>query len=292
MIQGVVFMLRLGFLANGEMLGWESEKLCAFIRESGYDCVELIDDIIFSPDKPECYIKGLLKAAAENNVQISEILVQHDLVLKDEAARRASVELIKTNIKKAADMGVNTVNLFTGPVPWMPGALKVGRDISFEDTWNMIFSAFDELIPVAEKNGVRLAVENVWGMAAHDFFTNSFLQNHYDSKNLGVNLDVSHDTLYGIKDPAFIVKSWGRDKIFHVHLKDAVGIPEDGSFVFPVIGEGVVNFRALFGALREIGYDGTVSVEFESWAYRNTVFGGQHAPAAPEMRKILDKFLD
>ena len=76
-------MLRLGFLANGEMLGWESEKLCAFIRESGYDCVELIDDIIFSPDKPECYIKGLLKAAAENNVQISEILVQHDLVMKD-----------------------------------------------------------------------------------------------------------------------------------------------------------------------------------------------------------------
>ncbi|MBP1587679.1 MAG: sugar phosphate isomerase/epimerase [Clostridia bacterium] len=284
-------MKKFGFLANGEMLFWDGAKLAAFIRGAGYDAVELIDDIIFSPDRPQGYIKDLLKACDDNGIFVSEVLVQHDLVLADPAARKAQRELIIANIAKAADMGVKTVNLFTGPVPWDPSALRVGASVSYGDAWNMVFEAFDEIIPAAENYGVKLAVENVWGMLAHDFYTNSFLQSRYGSKSLGVNLDVSHDTLYGINDPAFIIRQFGKDKIFHVHLKDAVGIPEDGKFVFPLLGEGNVNFKALFAALDEIGYDGVVSVEFESWRHRSIMWGGEHAKAAPAMREAIDKLL-
>ena len=281
-------MIQFGFLANGEMLGWDYEKLCSFVRESGYDCVELIDDIIFAPGKTSADNERLLEAVRKNGLSISEVLVQHDLVIPDEAARRASIELIKTNIRKLAAMGVTTANLFTGPVPWMPDPVIIGRQVSAKQAWQWVFEAFDEIIPVAESCGVRLAVENVWGMLVHDFFTNRYLQDRYGSKFLGVNLDPSHDVLYGNTDMEFLVKSWGRDKIFHVHLKDAVGIPEPGKFTFPIIGEGFVNFKALFAALNEIGYDGCASVEFESWSYRNVAWEGQHAPAAPAMRKILE----
>ena len=281
-------MIQFGFLANGEMLGWEYEKLCSFVRESGYDCVELIDDIIFAPGKTSADNARLLEAVKKNGLSISEVLVQHDFVIPDEAARRASIELVKTNIKKLSEIGVTTANLFTGPVPWMPDPVIIGRQVSAKQAWQWVFEAFDEIIPVAENCGVKLAVENVWGMLVHDFFTNRYLQDHYDSKFLGVNLDPSHDVLYGNTDMEFLVKGWGKEKIFHVHLKDAVGIPEPGKFTFPIIGEGFVNFRALFGALNEIGYDGCASVEFESWAYRNVAWEGQHAPAAPAMRKILE----
>ena len=283
-------MLKTGFLANGEMLSWDYGKLCSFIKESGYDCVELIDDIIFAENKARNDREYLVRSAKENGLEISEVLCQHDLVIPDADKRNANVELICENIRKTADIGVDTVNVFTGPVPWLPDSISVGKGVSAGDGWKWVFEAFDKILPIAESCGVKVAVENVWGMLVHDFYTNKYLQTSYSSDKLGVNLDPSHDVLYGNNDMEFLVKGWGK-KIFHVHVKDAVGIPEAGKFVFPIIGEGNVNFTELFGSLKAAGYNGTVSVEFESWAYRNTAWGGMHAPSAPAMRKILEKYL-
>lgn len=280
-------MIKKGFLANGEMLGWEPEKLASFIKDTGYDCVELIGDIIFANGKDG---KDFKASADKYGIGISEILAQRDYVVKDENERKGNIDTTIQQIKKAADMGVNIVNLFTGPVPWMPDSIHVGQQISMTDAWGMVFDAFDKIIPVAEAEGVKIAVENVWGMLAHDLYTNKFLINHYSSDNLGVNLDPSHDMLYGNNDPAFIVKSWGK-KIFHVHVKDAVGIAEGGKFVFPLLGEGNVNFGAFFKALEETGYEGCASVEFESWAYRANIWSGVHAASAKPSLEFLKKFI-
>ncbi|MBO4421919.1 MAG: sugar phosphate isomerase/epimerase [Clostridia bacterium] len=280
-------MIKKGFLANGEMLGWEPEKLCSFIKETGYDCVELIGDIIFAGGKDGTDFRA---AADKYGIGISEILAQRDYVVKDENERKNNIDTTIHQIKKSAAMGVDIVNLFTGPVPWMPDSIHVGQQISMTDAWGMVFDAFDKIIPVAEAEGVKIAVENVWGMLAHDLYTNKFLISHYSSDNLGVNLDPSHDMLYGNNDASFIVKSWGK-KIFHVHVKDAVGIAEAGKFVFPLIGEGNVNFKAFFDALKEIGYEGTCSVEFESWAYRANTLGGVHSAAAAPMLEAMKRFL-
>ena len=269
------------------MLGWEPEKLASFIRDTGYDCVELIGDIIFADGRDG---KDFKAAADKYGIGISEILAQHDYVILDAAQRKDSVDATVMQVKKAADMGVRIVNLFTGPVPWMPDSIKVGQQVSMTDAWNMVFDAFDTIIPVAEKEGVKLAVENVWGMLAHDFYTNKYLNNYYNNAVLGVNLDPSHDVLYGNTDMSFLVKSWG-DKIFHVHVKDAVGVAEPGKFVFPLLDEGNVDFRTFFDALKEIGYEGCASVEFESWAYRNKTLGGSHAATAEPMLRVLEKYI-
>ena len=282
-------MIKIGFLANGEMLAWEPEKLCSFIKEQGYDAVELIGDVIFSADKPEDYLKRTIAAARQNGLEISEILAQQDLVSKDIGSVDKNVQTIISNIKKSADMGVKTVNLFTGPIPWLPNALRVGLDISHSEAWGCVFYAFDKILPVAEQFGVRLAVENVWGMLAHDFYTNKYLNGNYNSPNLGVNLDISHDALYGILDAKFLVEGWGK-KIFHVHLKDAVGVAELNKFTFPLIGEGFVDFKELFSSLKTIGYSGVASVEFESWGYRQHYSSGKHADSAGLMRKVLEEF--
>ena len=120
-------MIKKGFLANGEMLGWEPEKLASFIKETGYDCVELIGDIIFANGKDG---KDFKAAADKYGIGISEILAQRDYVVKDENERKNSIETTIQQIKKSADMGVNTVNLFTGPVrgpPWRSRDSTRGR---------------------------------------------------------------------------------------------------------------------------------------------------------------------
>ena len=60
-------MIQFGFLANGEMLGWDYEKLCSFVRESGYDCVELIDDI--NP-KDADMVRAITESVAKLNASL------------------------------------------------------------------------------------------------------------------------------------------------------------------------------------------------------------------------------
>ena len=82
-----------------------------------------------------------------------------------------------------------------------------------------------------------------------------------------INLDPSHGILYGNLDIGWVVKQWG-SRIAHVHLKDAIGErPEIGKFIFPLLGEGRVDWYAFFSALEEIDYTGSCSVEFESDTY-------------------------
>ena len=152
----------------------------------------------------------LLTALKDNGLKISEVLAQHDLVIPDANARRANIETIKNSIKKIADLGVDTANLFTGPIPWDANPIIVGKQVTASQAWAWVFEAIDEILPVAEQCGVKLAVENVWGMLAHDFYTNQYLQSRYDSKFLGVNLDPSHDVLYGNTDMRFLVEGWAK----------------------------------------------------------------------------------
>jgi len=177
-------------------------------------------------------------------------------------------------------VGIHTINLFTGPVPWIKNRLVIGSDLTEGKAWEMVFQAFDELLPLAEEKHMNLAVENVWGMLCRDFYTMRYLVDHYQSPYLGVNYDPSHDLLAGHRDIAWIVRCWGGGNIKHVHLKDAVGTGQPGQFLFPLPGEGDLNWKEFVGALQQVGYSGAMSVEFESFAYVSRIFKGNWEKAA------------
>ena len=117
-------------------------------------------------------------------------------------------------------------------------------------------------------------------MLVHDFYTLQEFLSYFGSKNLAVNLDPSHMVLYG-NDVAYAVRRLGK-RIKHVHVKDAVGKPgtQNENFMFPMLGEGVTDWKGFFDALSEVGYDGFLSVEFESDNYLRNVWGGEWAKAA------------
>ena len=78
-----------------------------------------------------------------------------------------------------------------------------------------------------------------------------------------VNFDPSHIIVQG-DEPARIPDELG-DKIRHVHLKDGDGrFPE---FSFPPLGQGQIDFADLVRRLRNAGYDGALSVEYEAQAF-------------------------
>lgn len=264
-------------LAN--MLSWEPKQVCETLRSIGYDAIEVTLPFLHLDTWDTSYAERALQDVNDSGLKISEAAVAYDYVLLDADLRKKQIERAKDTLRLLAGNGVKTAMMFSGPLPGMKESLIVGRDISTGDAWKYFFEALDAILPVAEDCGIRIGIENVWGMVCDTFYANKFLLNHFKCDNLGVNLDVSHDMLYGITDVGFIVRQYG-NKIFHTHIKDAVGVPEAGKFVFPMLGEGIVDWKAYFDAMREINYQGAYSIECEAWNYMASQLDGKYEVAA------------
>ncbi|NCO42425.1 MAG: sugar phosphate isomerase/epimerase [Armatimonadetes bacterium] len=259
--------------------GMEPQRVVDSLAALGYGGVEWTLAHADPESKTPEQLAELIEITLQGGLVASEICVQQDLVCLDDGERRRRIEFVKECLRALSAAGADTFNLFTGPAPWVPTAPRVGRDIGEGRAWAQVLEAFDEFVAEAERLQVHLAVEGVWGHLCHDYYTTRLLIDHYNSPWLGVNFDPSHDVLAGRLDVGWIAKQWG-DRIKHMHLKDAVGIQEEGKFVFPLLGEGNVDWKGLFTALDEIDYQGFLSVEFESFTYLRQVLGDDIEEAA------------
>ena len=81
--------------------------------------------------------------------------------------------------------------------------------------------------------------------------------------NLGINLDPANLILYGKGNPVDALDVFG-EYVFDIHAKDGC-YPTNGRDlgVETKVGEGKVNFPAFIARLKEIGYDGYITIERE-----------------------------
>lgn len=81
--------------------------------------------------------------------------------------------------------------------------------------------------------------------------------------NLGINLDPANLILYGKANPIDALRIIGK-YVRDVHAKDGT-YPTDGKHLGreTVVGEGHVNYPAFITALKDIGYDGALTIERE-----------------------------
>ena len=283
---------KIGFMPMGSYLSKSTSEICGHLKTLGYDAVEWNVNAVCPRKNKDSVLSGIFRDTKNSGLEVSEITVQRDMVLLDEKERQDNIKYTVECIETFSSFGVTVFNIFTGPVPWIKNPLVIGTDVNMGEAWNMVFDAVDQLLPVAKKNNAVLALESVWGMLAHDFYTAKFLIDRYQSPNLGINFDPSHDILSGNYDVGWIIRQWGSEKIAHVHLKDAAGIQKKDRFVFPLLGEGNVDWKAFKEAMAGIGYSGVMSVEFESFTYLATILGGSMEDAAQiSMDNIKKLFL-
>jgi inosose dehydratase len=84
---------------------------------------------------------------------------------------------------------------------------------------------------------------------------------------IGMCLDIGHDTRSG-KDAVADLKKY-HTRVFDIHLKDVTGNTKKGYSI--EVGRGVIDFSAFVKMLRQVGYSGVCSLEYE------------HDMATPEM---------
>ena len=165
---------------------------------------------------------------------------------------------------------------------FVPGAVEVfflpdAEIIPYDVCYQRASEAISQLVPVAEKLGVAIAVENVWNkFLLSPLEMREFIDN-FNTSQVGVYFDVGNVLLTGYPD------QWIRilgSRIKRVHIKDfklSVG-NADG---FVDLLEGDVDFEAVKQALSEINYDGYVTAEMIPFT------PGRPEKTAAAMKKIF-----
>jgi len=169
----------------------------------------------------------------------------------------------------------------------------IGRDHqkSTEENFEKSKKVWPAIVRHAEKQGVKIGIEN-----CPMFFTNDEwpggknlasspaiwrrMFGEIPSPNFGLDYDPSH-LVWQFMDYIRPIYQF-KDRIFHVHLKDAKLLPDQlnevGILATPLSfhrpklpGLGDVDWGKFFSALTDIGYDGPACVEVEDRSYEGSL---------------------
>jgi sugar phosphate isomerase/epimerase len=160
--------------------------------------------------------------------------------------RRGAVEELARCLRCFAELGAKWMNVHPDRhTPWHDRRFYIKGNIE----------SLECLLRDSEKYGVGLMVENLPG----DYNSAAQLGELLDPlPELGLHLDIGHANLQVSKNTTQeILDAHGR-RLRHVHLHDNRGGHAD---LHLPLGAGTVDVKGAVGALRQCGYDGTITLE-------------------------------
>ncbi len=189
------------------------------------------------------------KAADQAALRIHSVMNQahwrYPLSSPDPKEVQASMQGMELSLNQAKLYGADAVLL-------VPAVVR--DDTTYEQAWERSQKKIRELLPLAEKTGVIIAIEEVWNkflLTARDFvqyideFNNPLVQAYVDVGNM---------VHYGV--PQHWVRQVGK-RIAKVHLKDYVRQTRQ----FVNLGEGDINWEEVRKSLADAGFTGNATVE-------------------------------
>lgn len=290
-------------LFTGQWADLPLEDVCRKAAEFGYQGLELacwgdhfevlqaLEDPSYCVAKRELLERhGLqchaISAHLVGQAVLDQIDERHQAILPDyvwgdgkpAGVNQRAAEELKNTARAAQAFDVEVVNGFTGSSIWhllysFPPVPKQMIDEGFE----LFADRFNPILDVFAECGVRFALEVHPTEIAYDIHTAQRALQAVDRREeFGFNFDPSHLHWQGI-DPVEFLRAYP-DRIFHVHMKDAIttlngqsgilashlnfGDPRRG-WDFRSPGRGTVNFEEIIRTLNQIGYYGPLSVEWE-----------------------------
>jgi sugar phosphate isomerase/epimerase len=304
-------MIKLGFV-SAILPDLTFEKVISFAGETGYSCVEImcwpvgkaerryagithIDVADLSTKKTED-IHSQLK---QNGVTISGLGYYPNPLEADRKNANRYVAHLKKLIDGAKRLGLKNVNTF------------IGKDhtASVEDNFKRFKKVWPPIIKYAEKRGVKIGIENCPMFFSNDEWPGGKnlasspaiwrrMFKEIPSANFGLNYDPSH-LVWQFMDYIKPICEF-KDRIFHVHIKDAKVLREQlnevGILAAPLSfhrpklpGLGDVDWGKFFSALTDVGYNGAACVEVEDRSYEGSL--KLRKKSLVQSREYLKQFL-
>jgi sugar phosphate isomerase/epimerase len=264
-------MVTLAFSTNAYTDGFSVATAVRRIAGHGYGGVEVLGDDphAYFPEFDDGDRERLLAALEQTGVDVSNVnantamgyyddappsaFFEPSVIQADDEAREWRIEYTKSAIDLAAAVDAPAVCLATGRP--LPGTMP-------EAAYDLLLDSLDAILDHAEERSVRVGIEYEPELLVENTDEALALIEDVDRESLGVNLDVGHAAVYG-EDVAESIRRTG-DRITGVHLEDIVG-GRRGKHYHRIPGEGDVDFRSIFDALDDVGYDGFATLELYTY---------------------------
>jgi sugar phosphate isomerase/epimerase len=304
-------MIRLGFVSA--ILGdLTFDEVVDFAAESGFACVEMMCwpsgkadrkyagvthvDVASLDDNEIARIKNKLD---RKNITISGLGYYPNPLHPDKVKSDFYISHIKKVIDAAVRLDLGIVNTFIGADP------AKHEDDNFEK----FLEIWPSIVQYAEQRNIKIGIENCpmfftkdeWPSGNNLAHSPALWRRMFEaipSKNFGLNYDPSH-LIWQMMDYVKPIFEF-RDRIFHVHLKDARilkdRINDAGILTTPlnlhtpkIPGLGDIEWGKFFSALYEVGYTGSACIEVEDKSFEGSA--GNRKTALIQSRNYLRQFV-
>ena len=170
---------------------------------------------------------------------------------RDAVQLQKRIDHTKRSLELAAEFGCETVSI-------QPGGPLIGRQMSFDEAGERFADSLAQCVATARATNTFIGIEPEPGLfiqTAGEF--KAFKDRYFKSEDrVKMNCDIGHLFCVG-DDPAAVIRELHAD-IVHVHLED-IGANRVHQHLTP--GKGVIDFAAVFEAIRQTNYRGQVTVE-------------------------------
>jgi hexulose-6-phosphate isomerase len=220
------------------------EEKFELIKSLGFLGVEM--DSPSNIDKDEA-VKARDKTGIVIHGVIDSIHWKDTLSDPDEKVRAKGLAGLETALKDAKVYGADTALL-------VPGVVGRKTGVTYEQCWQRSSAEVRKAIPLAEKLGVKIAIEVVW----NDFLTKpeQLIEyvDQFKTPFVGAYFDCSNMIKYGVK-PGDWIRQLGKRMLKF----DFKGYSKSRQWV--AIGEGDEDWPDILKALAEVGYNGWATAE-------------------------------
>jgi sugar phosphate isomerase/epimerase len=211
---------------------------------------------------------------------ISLMFTGLDLIQADEAGRAKTIRYLKDSVTMVKELEGEVMSI----VPSEVG--KVSAQADQDTEWGWAVEGLKEVYDHAQSEGVRVAVEPL------NRFETNFINRHDQALALaeavgpdcGVCLDAYHMNMEEANFQQALVNTG--DKLFDFHVADNNRM---------ACGQGALDWAAIVGGLKEVGYDGALTVEFvapldrtPANPYKNATASAENELTAEQLKFIED----
>ena len=242
-------------ICNEVFEGWAIDDSIKFVADTGYDAIEIAPFTLaqYVTDVPVAERHRIRDVAADNGIGISAahwVLINTEgmyMTHTDPAVRSKTSDYFCELVKFCADLGGEAI------VVGSPKQRNLLPGVSFEQAWELARETFVPSVKLAEDKGVTICFEPL-APSETDFVNTAaegieFIR-QFDSDAFKIILDVKAMCSDPKPIPDIIRDSHPNFAYFHAN---------DANLKGP--GFGDIDFKPIFGALKEVGYGGFVSVE-------------------------------
>jgi len=239
-------------------------EIARWAGEAGFAALEVATQHLAPGDVLADGGAAVKELLAETGLRISSLA--HYQIFNRCASAEAYAAEMREVFAAAEALGVDTVCALAG--------FPVDGKSKLETIQDDVKAIFGPLAREAADRGLRIAFENWFATNLQNLDHFAALVEAVAQDNVGFNFDPSHLEWQQI-DTLAAVEEFG-DQIFHTHAKDVairrdkrarMGVLEFGWWRYVIPGFGEIDWGRYILALKEISYEGVLSIEHEDSAF-------------------------